>query len=39
MMHIYRGIIPFVGLQVVGMILIGVFPELATWLPSYFFSN
>ncbi len=39
MMHIYKGIIPFVGLQVVGMILIGIFPELATWLPDYFFSR
>ena len=39
MMHVYRGIIPFVGLQIIGMILIGVFPELATWLPSYFFSK
>jgi len=39
MMHVYRGIMPFVGLQVVGMIVLGVFPELATWLPDFFFSR
>ena len=32
--HIYRGIIPFVGLQIVGLIMVLVFPELALWLPS-----
>jgi tripartite ATP-independent transporter DctM subunit len=37
--HIYRGIIPFVLLQIVGMIILGVFPGLVTWLPSIFFGN
>jgi len=31
--HIYRGIIPFVLLQVVGLLLIIAFPQLALWLP------
>lgn len=31
--HIYRGIIPFVGLQLVGLLIIVFWPELATWLP------
>jgi len=31
---IYRGIIPFVFLQVVGIALLFAFPELVTWLPS-----
>lgn len=31
--HIYRGIIPFVIIQLVGLTLIILFPELATWLP------
>jgi len=39
MMHVYKGIVPFVGLQVIGMILICVFPALATWLPAFFFSK
>jgi tripartite ATP-independent transporter DctM subunit len=33
MAHIYRGIIPFVVLQLVGLMLILVFPQLALWLP------
>jgi tripartite ATP-independent transporter DctM subunit len=31
--HIYKGIIPFVILQLVGLLLVVFFPELATWLP------
>lgn len=30
--QIYRGAIPFIGIQVIGLILIIVFPELVTWL-------
>jgi tripartite ATP-independent transporter DctM subunit len=33
MAHIYRGIIPFVILQLIGLTLVIVFPELALWLP------
>lgn len=36
--HIYRGILPFVMLQIVGLIILGVFPGLVTWLPSIFFG-
>ena len=32
--HLYRGIIPFVLLQLVGLTLIFIFPQLVTWLPS-----
>jgi tripartite ATP-independent transporter DctM subunit len=35
MAHIYRGIVPFVLLQVLGLILVIVFPELALWLPRW----
>ena len=31
---IYRGIIPFVILQVIGLGLVILFPELALWLPN-----
>ncbi len=31
---IYRGALPFIGIQIVLLILLAVFPELATWLPS-----
>jgi tripartite ATP-independent transporter DctM subunit len=30
---IYRGIIPFVGLQVIGLALCMIFPEIVLWLP------
>jgi TRAP-type mannitol/chloroaromatic compound transport system permease large subunit len=29
---IYRGVLPFIGIQVVGLVLIILFPELATGL-------
>jgi tripartite ATP-independent transporter DctM subunit len=31
--HIYRGIIPFVLVQMIGLAIIVFFPQLATWLP------
>ena len=34
--HIYRGIIPFVLIQIVGLTLVATFPSLATWLPRLF---
>lgn len=30
---IYRGIVPFIILQLIGLLLVILFPELATWLP------
>jgi tripartite ATP-independent transporter DctM subunit len=39
MMHVYRGIIPFVILQLIGLLVIGAFPELATYLPDLFFGR
>lgn len=38
MMHIYRGIMPFVLLQLVGLGLLVAFPWLITWLPALFFG-
>jgi tripartite ATP-independent transporter DctM subunit len=34
---IYRGIIPFVSLQIVGLALVWIYPQLATWLPETLF--
>ncbi|MFQ5848316.1 MAG: TRAP transporter large permease subunit [Candidatus Methylomirabilales bacterium] len=31
--HIYRGIVPFVALQLVGLAILLMFPEIALWLP------
>ena len=35
---IYKGIIPFVGLQVVAMAIMFAFPEAATWLPRWIYG-
>jgi len=32
--HIVAGTIPFIGLQLVGVALLAIFPQLALWLPS-----
>ncbi|MEL7229326.1 MAG: TRAP transporter large permease subunit, partial [Pseudomonadota bacterium] len=32
--HIYRGIIPFVILQLIGLGIVFMLPELTTWLPA-----
>jgi tripartite ATP-independent transporter DctM subunit len=34
MKHIVRGVIPFIGLQLIGLALIAIFPQLVLWLPS-----
>jgi tripartite ATP-independent transporter DctM subunit len=36
--HIYRGIIPFVACQLLGLLIVVLFPELATWLPRKVFG-
>ena len=32
--QIYRGVVPFIGIQVLLLILLAFFPALATWLPA-----
>ncbi len=32
--HIYLGVVPFVGLQLLGIALVFLFPAIATWLPK-----
>ena len=34
MIDVYKGVVPFVLLQLVGLALVFAFPELALWLPS-----
>lgn len=36
--QIYWGVIPFVVIQIIALILIAVFPGIATWLPSVIFG-
>jgi len=37
--HIYKGIIPFVVLQLLGLFIVFEFPALTTWLPSAAYGN
>lgn len=39
MRDIYQSIWPFVGIMVASLIIIGVFPEIATWLPQTFYAK
>jgi TRAP-type mannitol/chloroaromatic compound transport system permease large subunit len=39
MQEIYRGIIPFVLLQVIGIAIVVAFPQLALWLPDLVFGR
>ncbi len=36
--HIYRGIIPFVLIQILGLCVVAYWPGLATWLPNVLFG-
>lgn len=37
--QIWRGAIPYIGLQLVALSLVAVFPALATWLPALMLGN
>ena len=34
----YRGVIPFIGLQLLLILLLSIWPEIATWLPSKIYN-
>ncbi len=36
--HIYRGVAPFVVIQVIGLLILTLFPGLATWIPELLFG-
>ena len=36
---IYRSIIPFVGVMIFGLIIVMVFPEIALWLPQWYYGR
>ena len=39
LVDIYRGVIPFIILQLIALVLVFVFPELVTWLPAVAYGN
>ena len=36
--EIYRGVLPFIGIQLIGLALFWAFPEIVTWLPGLIFK-
>ena len=36
---IYRGVIPFVGIQIVALLILAVVPDLVTWLPDWLYGE
>ena len=39
LIHIYKGVIPFVILQLIGLTIIIIWPQLVLWLPSVAYGN
>ena len=37
--QIYQGVVPFIGLQLLLLLLLAVWPELATWLPDMVYAD
>ena len=35
---IYKGVIPFIFIQILMLLLLSLFPSIATWLPNYIFN-
>jgi len=36
--QIYKGVLPFIGIQIIAMLILAFNPELATWLPERIFG-
>ena len=36
--QIYRGVVPFVAIQIVALLILAVFPDLVTWLPDRLYA-
>jgi TRAP-type mannitol/chloroaromatic compound transport system permease large subunit len=35
MNDMFKGVVPYIGLQLVGVALVIIFPEIALWFPEY----
>jgi TRAP-type mannitol/chloroaromatic compound transport system permease large subunit len=38
-MQIYKGVIPFIGLQMIMLVILWFWPALATWLPGVIYGG
>jgi len=39
LVELYKGVVPFILLQLAGLVLVFSFPSLATWLPAVAYGN
>ena len=37
--QIYRGVIPFVGIQITVLVILAIFPDIVTWLPDRIYGS
>jgi TRAP-type mannitol/chloroaromatic compound transport system permease large subunit len=37
-LQIYKGVIPFILIQIAMLVLLAIWPQLATWLPSLLYA-
>ncbi len=37
--QVYRGAVPFVGIQLLALLLLAIFPDLVTWLPARIYGS
>jgi len=37
--HIYRGVVPFICIQLLGLTIVYLFPAIVTWLPTQAYSQ
>jgi TRAP-type mannitol/chloroaromatic compound transport system permease large subunit len=37
--HIYRGVVPFICIQLIGLTIVYLFPAIVTWLPTQAYSQ
>ena len=35
--NMYKGVIPFIGIQILAILIVGFYPDIATWLPNEMF--
>ena len=35
--NMYKGVIPFIGIQILAILIVGFYPDIATWLPNKMF--
>jgi TRAP-type mannitol/chloroaromatic compound transport system permease large subunit len=38
-MQIYRGVVPFIGIQLFALLILALFPDLVTWLPEKLYGQ